>query len=100
MARLTCSSCAAWLVDVSDHGWRVTAKADEVVVLDPVSDAPEVSSGDLWADLDLAEARSDEWRDRGVYDPLPPPPDPPNSVVMVRCRCGTEESFARPVGRW
>jgi hypothetical protein len=96
MARLTCPSCEAWLVDVSDHGWRVTAKADEAVVLDPCADFDDLGSSDLWADLDLVNARSEEWRDRGVYDPLPPPPDPPNSSVLVRCRCGVEALFARP----
>jgi hypothetical protein len=84
------------VVDVSDHGWRVTAKADEAVVLDPCADFDDLGSSDLWADLDLVNARSEEWRDRGVYDPLPPPPDPPNSSVLVRCRCGVEALFARP----
>ena len=96
MARLTCPSCSAWVVDVSDHGWRVTGKADDAVVLDPCAAAGDVVSADLWADLDLVNARSEEWRDRGVYDPLPPPPDPPNSSLLVRCRCGEEAFFARP----
>ena len=96
MARLTCPSCAAWLADVTDHGWRVAAKADDVVVLDPCVDASGVSSSELWADLELAVARSDEWRDRGVYDPLPPPPDPPNASLMLRCGCGSETLFTRP----
>jgi hypothetical protein len=96
MARLTCPSCEAWLVDVSDHGWRVTAKADDALVLDPCVDSPVPVSADLWADLAVVNARSEEWRDRGVYDPLPPPPDPPNSSLLVRCRCGVEALFARP----
>ena len=96
MARLTCPSCAAWLATVTDHGWRVTDKAADVVVLDPCVDASGVSSGDLWADLELATARSEEWRDRGVYDPLPPPPDPPNVSLLLRCGCGAEALFARP----
>lgn len=96
MARLTCPTCALWVADVSDHGWRVTAKADDAVLLDPCTEASRVESDDLWADLELATARSDEWRDRGVYDPLPPPPDPPNTAVLVRCRCGVETVFARP----
>ena len=96
MARLTCTSCSAWLVDVSDMGWRVTAKADDSSLLDPCVDGRGVESEDLWADLDLATARSDEWRDKGVYDPLPPPPEPPNTSVLVRCRCGAENRFVRP----
>ena len=96
MARLICPSCAAWLVDASDHGWRVTAKAADATVLDPCVDASGADSRDLWADLEVASARSDEWRDRGVYDPLPPPPDPPNVSLVIRCLCGAETSFFRP----
>ncbi len=84
-----------WLADASDDAWRITAKADEATILDPCVDGTGAVSSDLWADLDLTEARSQEWRDRGVYDPLPPPPDPPNTSLLVRCRCGAESSFAR-----
>ena len=95
MARLTCPRCAAWLVDVSEDAWRVTARNQSCEVLDPCLDSPAVESDDLWADLELVNARTDEWRDRGVYDPLPPPPDPPNSAVLVRCACGIETLFPR-----
>lgn len=98
MARLNCPSCGRWVVDVNDHSWRVTARADEARILDPCERPGLVASDHLWADLDLVSARSEEWRDRGVYDPLPPPPDPPNSAVVMRCPCGVETAFDRPSG--
>jgi hypothetical protein len=96
MASLSCPACSRWSVDVNDHTWRVTARATDVAIVDPCERPDLVASDHLWADLDLATARSEEWRDRGVYDPMPPPPDPPNSAVVVRCTCGTETVFERP----
>jgi hypothetical protein len=91
MAQLTCSGCGQWLATVDDVSWRVQDKGDDVVVrVDPVT------SGDLWAEIDVLEKRAEEWRDSGVYDPLPPPPDPVNSSVTLRCSCGTSTRFDRP----
>lgn len=90
MARLTCPECHAWLADVSDDSWRVTNKGS-CIIEDAVS-----TSADLWADLDLVDKRADEWRIRGVYEPLPPPPDPPLIAVVLVCECGCRTRFERP----
>lgn len=90
MARLTCPACRAWLADVSDISWRVVDKG-RCTIEDAMS-----SSADLWADLDLVEKRADEWRLRGVYEPLPPPPDPPLTAVALVCECGRRSRFVRP----
>ena len=96
MAQLNCPSCGRWSVDVDDRTWRVTARPHDVDIVDPCERPDLVPSDHLWADLDLAAARSEEWRERGVYDPMPPPHDPPNSVVVVNCPCGVESVFERP----
>ncbi|MDA0370234.1 MAG: hypothetical protein O3C62_10665 [Actinomycetota bacterium] len=98
MASLNCPVCDRWSVDVNDHTWRVTARAADACIVDPCERPDLVPSERLWADLDLVSARSEEWRDRGVYDPMPPPPDPPNSAVVVRCSCGVETVFDRQPG--
>lgn len=91
MAQLTCPECSQWLATVDDRSWRVRDKGFDVVVeVDPVT------SVDLWAEIEVLEKRADEWRDRGVYDPMPPPPDPANSSVTLRCGCGTSARFDRP----
>jgi hypothetical protein len=96
MARLTCSDCGTWIADVSDLSWRLVAKRTDVAVED-VSDAlVDAESADVWSDLVLANRRADEWRDKGVYDPLPPPPEPPNSSIVLVCGCGRRTRFERP----
>jgi hypothetical protein len=90
MARLNCPVCRAWLADVSDESWRIVEKG-QCTVESAVS-----SSADLWADLDLVEKRADEWRIRGVYEPLPPPPDPPLATLVLTCDCGHRSQFERP----
>lgn len=91
MAKLTCPSCGVWLAAVDDASWRVRDKREGVVV-----EKSLVTSGDLWSDLEVVEKRADEWRDRGVYDPMPPPPDPVNSSLTLRCGCGEVTRFDRP----
>lgn len=93
MARLTCAACGSWLATVDDTSWRLTAKRPDVDVV-PVS-LDEAESTDVWSDLDVVEARALEWRDKGVYDPLPPPPDPPNNSVTLVCGCGERRRFVR-----
>lgn len=93
MARLTCSSCGSWLATVDDVSWRLTAKRADVEVAE-VSVA-EADSADVWSDLEVVEARALEWRDKGVYDPLPPPPDPPNNSLTLVCGCGVRSRFER-----
>jgi hypothetical protein len=91
MAQLSCPACTEWLANVDDVSWRVRDKSVDVVV-----EVDLVTSSDLWAELDVVEKRADEWRDRGVYDPMPPPADPVNSAVTLRCRCGESTRFDRP----
>ena len=91
MASLICPDCSVWVADVDDTSWRVTKKA-EGVILEPSL----TTSADLWSNLEVVEKRADEWRDRGVYDPMPPPPDPANSSVMLQCRCGERTRFEKP----
>ncbi len=91
MARLTCPVCRAWLADVSDESWRVLGKG--ICTIESVVSR----SIDLWADLDLVDKRADEWRVRGTYEPLPPPPDPPLTALALVCECGQRSLFERPV---
>ena len=90
MARLTCPKCQTWLADVSNDSWRVVEKGGCII------ESVMSSSAELWADLDLVEKRADEWRIRGVYEPLPPPPDPPLVALTVTCDCGHQTRFRRP----
>ena len=91
MAELICPVCDEWLATVDDMSWRVRAKNDRVIVEDSL-----MTSRDLWSNLEVVEKRADEWRDRGVYDPMPPPPDPVNSAITLRCACGDVTRFERP----
>lgn len=91
MANLTCPSCGRWLAETDDVGWRVRRKNEDVDI-EPCF----LTSGDVWSNLDVVEKRAEEWRDRGVYDPMPPPPDPANSAVVLRCVCGESTRFDRP----
>ncbi|MGA0879412.1 MAG: hypothetical protein ACO3SP_09870 [Ilumatobacteraceae bacterium] len=90
MARLTCPECGSWLVEIAEATWLILDKGACAVESD-LSTSEEV-----WADFDLVEKRADEWRERGVYDPLPPPPDPPRPSVTLICDCGRRTRFDRP----
>jgi hypothetical protein len=97
MAILICSACGGSYAEVDDVSWRLVSKAEGVEVLG-FDDAPSsAESADLWADLEVVEARADEWRDKGVYDPLPPRPEPPNSALTLRCACGTVTRHRGPI---
>ena len=91
MARLTCPDCLRWLADVSDETWRVVARGECEIQMEPSS------SSDLWSDFDLVEKRAEEWRPRGVFEPMPPPPDPPLESLTLTCGCGRRTRFDRPV---
>ncbi len=91
MAQLTCPACGEWLAEVDDVSWRVRDKNADVAIEESF-----MTSDDVWSDLAVVEKRADEWRDRGVYDPLPPPPDPVNSAVTLRCKCEVSTRFDRP----
>lgn len=91
MANLNCPHCGEWIAVVDDVAWRVQDKARGVVI-----EETSLTSNDLWSQIDVLERRADEWLDRGVYDPLPPPPDPVNSAVTLRCACGEAMRFERP----
>ena len=90
MARLNCPGCGSWLADVVEPTWMIVAKGECAVEVDVTT------SADVWADFDLVEKRAEEWRDRGVYDPTPPPPDPPLAAVTLLCDCGRRARFDRP----
>ncbi|MEY4360760.1 MAG: hypothetical protein RL391_66 [Actinomycetota bacterium] len=96
MARLNCSACGDVNAEVNDESWRLVRKADDVDVLGFDDGVSSADSADIWADLEVVEARAFEWRDKGVYDPLPPRPEPPNSMVALRCRCGAITRHRRP----
>jgi len=96
MARLTCPHCGTWTADVSDSSWRLVAKRADVRVEDVADSVVDAASSDVWSDLEVANRRADEWRDKGVYDPLPPPPEPPNSSIVIVCGCGERTRHARP----
>jgi len=96
MARLTCGACDRFVAEVTDDGWRITHKAEGVEVVDVSETTAEADSASIWSDFDVVEARAEEWRDKGVYDPLPPPPDPPNSALALTCPCGRTTRHIRP----
>ena len=96
MARLTCPRCGTWTADVSDSSWRLVAKRTDVRVEDVADSVVDAASSDMWSDLEVASRRADEWRDKGVYDPLPPPPEPPNSSIVLVCGCGERTRHVRP----
>ena len=91
MAELSCLVCDEWLATVDDVTWRVRNKSQRVAV-----EGSLVTSRDYWSNLEVVEKRVEEWRERGVYDPMPPPPDPANSAVTLRCGCGEVNRFEHP----
>lgn len=91
MAELNCLGCDEWLATVDDVTWRVCNKSRRVAV-----EGSLVTSRDYWSNLEVVEKRAEEWRERGVYDPMPPPPDPANASVTLRCGCGTVNRFEHP----
>ena len=96
MARLNCPACGRLLVEVNDSTWRVTRKSEGVKIADPTEKGLEIESDLIWSDFDVVQARADEWRDKGVYDPLPPPPDPPNQALLLECPCGRISQHCLP----
>lgn len=91
MANLNCSKCGEWLAEIDDTSWRLRRKSPSAGVSESL-----VTSSDLWSELEVVERRADEWRVRGVYDPMPPPPEPGNTAVTMTCGCGESTRFERP----
>ncbi len=91
MAQLICSACGVWNATVDDVTWRITDKNADIGVVESLA-----TSDDVWSEFELVEKRREEWRDRGVYDPMPPPADPVASSITLRCGCAKVTRFDRP----